>query len=102
MDRQHDDISGVAGSFVASNTALQFLAGNPQRRTLRLSCGATNRMTVSDNSNVTDLAGLVLPAGGTSIELLYEDYGLWLCKPLYVVTNTGNETLGFIAITGGH
>jgi hypothetical protein len=92
-------VGGISKAVALSAGPVPFLSSSPGRVCLFVSSDPTTRVTISDDPNVTDLAGVVLHPGNAPLRLRQADLGNWVNKQLWaIVAGAGTATIGVTEI----
>ena len=94
-------MNAFINSIAVGTTAVEILSNDETRTSIIFSPPAANRVTISDSASVSDGNGIVLYALEMPLQINYDDFGSWVCKPLYAISNAGTNTIGILASTGG-
>ncbi len=93
------DTSYVAGAgtlvMSAGTSATQVIGHDPARASIMVCAPAAGRCSYSNNPNMVDLEGVVLHSTQVPMEMSVEHWGDFIRKPIYVVSNQANNTIGF-------
>src|SRR5438874_245112 len=88
---------GAGGSLVmsAGTSATQVIGHDPLRCAVMVCAPAQGRCSYSNDPNASLDQGIVLHSTQVPLEMTADNWGDFIRKPIYVVSNQANNTVGF-------